>query len=156
MPNLCRAGQKRATSINTKQSGNTQVVTAKNKFFAFFSKTKDVPNLEIAAKRGIIIPNNMRGKVCSWTFLETQKAATKLLDPQFGVGNKYFISTLARETKEENQTKQQYVQDMCIINLAKVSGLELRLMKYCLKRIFLVEVLISGVDQLHLQDPHDL
>ncbi len=45
---------------------------------------------------------------------------------------------------------------MYMINLAKVDNLELCLMDYNLKRISLIGVLISGLDQTQLKDPCNL
>ena len=75
--NLGSADQQWATSTNAKQSGLSQRATSKNNVFTFFSETKDVPDLEIVTKGGIIVPKNTRAKVGSWKFLDNQNAVTK-------------------------------------------------------------------------------
>ncbi len=84
-----------------------------------------------------------------------REAATKSLPHQFGVA-KHFISSLTGETEEGNATKDQFIQDSYVENLAKVDDLDTRLIQFDLKRLFLVSTLISGIDVTQMTNPKNL
>ena len=59
---------------------------------------------------------------------------------------KHFVSSLDGETEDGNQTKNMWIQDSFAMNLAKVDELNIRLINYDLKRIFIVGIMQAGID----------
>jgi len=110
-----------------------------------FSRPADALDSDIAGSVGVLVRKDQRGEVGSKQYTYAQKDATKGLDPLFGVA-KHFVSSLNGKTEDGNQTKNMWIQDSFAMNLAKVDELNIRLINYDLKRIFIVGVMQAGID----------
>ena len=71
--------------------------------------------------------------------------ATRAIDPKFGV-SKHFISSASGVGKEGDETKETFIQDSYAQNLAKVEMLDMRLIMYDTKAIFMISTLIDGIN----------
>ena len=109
---------------------------------ALFSRTRDVPDYEIADEVGVVCPKNKRGSGRDLRY--NRETATKSLEPPFGV-TKHFVSSLDGEPDDGDQVKDMWIQDSYAMNLAKVEDLNHRLIMWDLKRIFLISTLVSGI-----------
>ncbi len=76
--------------------------------------------------------------------------ATKAIDPKFGF-SKHFISPALGVCKEVDKTEETFIQNLHTQNLAKVAILDMRLIMYYMKGIFVISTLISDITtwQIH-------
>ena len=81
--------------------------------------------------------------------------ATAGIDHKFGVAF-HFLSSQEGETEDGNQTKQQYIQDTYVMNLAKLDDLEDHMGKYDMKDQFMVGVMKEGIDPSNVSHVADL
>ena len=125
-----------------------------NHITELFCAPINAPDDEIEKEGGVICPKSERGTPGTCDYKYNREAATASLPHPFGVA-KHFVSSLEGESEEGNATKEQYVQDTYIINLAKVEDLETRLIQYDMKNSFMVADLKPNVKPesvLHVTD----
>ena len=69
---------------------------------------------------------------------------------------KHYVSSLDGEAKEGDVTKNRYIQEAYVANLAKLDDFNTRLIQYDLKYIFIMLSLKAGIDPTKQKNPTDL
>ena len=109
-----------------------------------FSSPTDILDSEIKTSAGVLVSKNDRRKAGNG-LCKVRDAATKRIDPKFGV-TRHFVSSASGECNDDDETKETFIQDSYALNLAKVETLDMRLIMYDLKTIFMISTLVAGVD----------
>ena len=117
-------------SIHVAAGGKTRVKM-------LFSAAQDTPDCEIERETGVILPRDERGRKGTSDYKNNRAAATESIEHKFGVA-KHYVSSLDGEAKEDDATKDRYIQEAYVANLAKSDHFNMWLIQYDLKYTFLM------------------
>jgi len=127
----------------------------KTRIEMLFSAAQDTPDCEIEQETGVILPRDERGKKGTSDYKKNRAAATDSIEHKFGVA-KHYVSSLDGEAEEGDATKNRYIQEAYVANLAKSDDFNTRLIQFDLKYIFLMSSLKTGIDPTTQKNPKDL
>ena len=97
-----------------------------------FSAAQDTPDCEIERETGVILPRDERGRKGTSDYKKNRAAATESIEHKFGVA-KHYVSSLDGEAEEGDATKNRFIQEAYVANLAKSDDFNMRLIQYDMK-----------------------
>ena len=130
-------------------------IGGKTRVEMLFSAAQDTPDYEIERDNGVILPRDERGRKGTSDYKKNRAAATSSIELKFGVA-KHYVSSLDGKPEEGDATKNRFIQEAYVANLAKSEDFNMRLIQYDMKYIFRMSNLKEGIDPTRFRHPKDL